>query len=292
MTAFARRDFPGAATATTLASSMSSTDTTMTITSDTGWPGSPGHNFFVVIDRDLAAEEKVLCSANSGTTVAIAARGQDGTTGVAHNQNATVEICWSGVDADESNQVSNLMGNMALGSLPVGNGSGTLALELPVGSNGQVLTADSTKAHGVAWESAAIGNASASAAGVVEIAANPASGTPVAANVLADQKEVTITTANTWQTIATFTPSATGSFSVGVVIEVASGTPTVGIQVTLADANGAQTYTIVPTGTALSSGQWSPPNASIVAHSGTAINVQVQASTTSNITASAKIKGD
>ncbi len=157
MTAFARRYFAGGATATTLASSMSSTDSTFTITADTGWPGSPSYNFFVVIDRDTTAEEKILCASNSGTTVTVASggRGSDGTTATAHNQNSTVEVCITAIDGDEANQVTNLLGNLALCSLPVGAGSATLPTGLTVGTDGDVLTADSTKTTGLKWAPAA-----------------------------------------------------------------------------------------------------------------------------------------
>lgn len=128
MTAFARRYFAGGATATTLASSMSSTDTTFTITADTGWPGSPADNFFVVIDRDTTAEEKILCASNSGTTVTVASggRGSDGTTATAHNQNSTVEVCITAIDGDEANQITNLLGNGVAGQFLTGGGTGTL----------------------------------------------------------------------------------------------------------------------------------------------------------------------
>lgn len=139
--AFERRFYAGGATSTTLANAMSSTDTSFTIVSDTSWPGSPGNNFFVVIDRDTAAEEKILCEKNSGTTVTIASsgRGQDGTTAASHIKSATVEVCITAQDGDEANQLAYLLGNMAVGSLAVGAGSGFLATELTVGGTGKLL---------------------------------------------------------------------------------------------------------------------------------------------------------
>jgi hypothetical protein len=139
MTAFIRRYFAGGAAATKLASAMSSTDTSFTILSATGWPGSPGNDFYVVIDRDSTSEEKILCTQNSGTTVTVALRGADGTTASGHNGNAPVEVCITGVDGDEANQVVNLLGNAAVGSIFYGGGAATLPSKLVIGSNSPVL---------------------------------------------------------------------------------------------------------------------------------------------------------
>lgn len=155
MTAFARRDYAGGGAATTLASSMSSTDTTFTVSAATGWPGSPGVNFLVVIDRDTASEEKILCSSNSGTTVTVAGglsgRGADGTAATTHNANAQVFLCAGAIDLDEANQITNLLGNAASGALFLGAGAGTLPTKLAVGSNGGVLA---SVAGAPAWSAA------------------------------------------------------------------------------------------------------------------------------------------
>jgi hypothetical protein len=99
-------------------------------------------------------------------------------------------------------------------------------------------------------------------------------------------QDVAITVANTWQTIATITPTVNGLYRVQACFDVASGSPTGGAQVTFADANGAQTLSILPTGSLIPVGAQSTLSALISAHTGTAINMQVQTSTVSNITAS------
>ncbi len=101
--------------------------------------------------------------------------------------------------------------------------------------------------------------------------------------------EVAISAVNTWQTIATHTPTATGLYTVQALFDVASGTPTGGVQVTYANANGAVTMSITPTGTSLPVDPNSSLGSLICAHAGTAINVQVQASVTTGLTASATI---
>lgn len=138
MTAFLRRYYAGGATTTTLASSMTSSDTSFTVNSATGWPGGSG-SFICVIDRGTSSEEKILCASNSGTTVTVTTRGYDGTSATSHNANATVSLCGGAIDFDEANQVSHLLGNGAQGSLFIGQGSGTIAAALAVGSSGQYL---------------------------------------------------------------------------------------------------------------------------------------------------------
>ena len=103
-------------------------------------------------------------------------------------------------------------------------------------------------------------------------------------------QDIAISTINTWQSVATLTPVANGLYQITACFDVNSGTPTVGVQVLFADANGAQTLSIAPTGSALTAGPWSSLTALISAHTGTSISLQVQASTTSNITASGFIE--
>jgi hypothetical protein len=111
----------------------------------------------------------------------------------------------------------------------------------------------------------------------------------VGSNVVNGQ-DIAIATINTWQSVATLTPPVNGLYQVVVCFDVASGTPTVGAQALFADANGAQTITLTPTGSSLSVGPWSSLSALISAHTGTAISLQVQASTTTGITASGFIE--
>ena len=146
MTSFLRRYFAGGGTSTVLVTAMGSSDTSFTISSATGWPGTPGNNFIVVVDRGTSSEEKILCSQNSGTTVTVASsgRGYDGTSATAHNQSATVSLCGGAVDFDEANQVAHLLGNGAEGTLFYGKGTGALPAALPVGADGALLYSNGT----------------------------------------------------------------------------------------------------------------------------------------------------
>ncbi len=146
MASFLRRYFAGGGTTTTLASSIGASDSAFTLTANTGWPGTPGVNFGVVIDRGTGSEEKILCSQNVGNTVTVAAsgRGADGTSATTHNINAPVSLCALAIDFDEANQVANLLGNAAEGSVFYGKGAGALAAKLAVGTTGQILGTNGT----------------------------------------------------------------------------------------------------------------------------------------------------
>ena len=149
MTAFLRRYFDGGGATTTLASSMLSSDTSFVLAATTNWPGAAANNFVVVIDRGTSSEEKILCASNSGTTVTVASsgRGYDDTSATTHNASATVSLCLSAIDADEANQVTNLLGNAAVGSLIIGAGAGTLPTKLAVGSATSILAGGTTPAY-------------------------------------------------------------------------------------------------------------------------------------------------
>jgi len=78
MPAFTRRQYAGAAAATTITAGINTTDTTCSLAATTGWPTAAGVPFYVVIDPGTSAEEK--CSATiSGSTLTLT-RAQDDTT--------------------------------------------------------------------------------------------------------------------------------------------------------------------------------------------------------------------
>ena len=110
MAAFTRRQYSGAAVSTTTTNSLNTTDTSVSISSNTGWPSSAGVPFYVVIDPGTSSEEK--CSATiSGTTLTLT-RGQDDTTASAHSSGATIYPVFTANDADEANElVSKLTTN-------------------------------------------------------------------------------------------------------------------------------------------------------------------------------------
>ena len=145
MAAFTRRQYSGSAAATTTTNSLNTTDTSVGITSTTGWPSSAGVPFYVVIDPGTSSEEK--CSATiSGSTLTLT-RAQDDTTAASHSSGATIYPVFTANDADEANELVSKL--TTKGDLLVTTGS---ALNrLAVGTNDYVLKADSTATNGVAW---------------------------------------------------------------------------------------------------------------------------------------------
>lgn len=104
--AYSRREHQGAAVATTITAGINGTATSISIASSTGWPSGSTAPFWVVIDRGLSSEEKVLVTSRSGTTLTVASsadRGKDGTSAAAHSSGAAIEHCVSAEELDEAN---------------------------------------------------------------------------------------------------------------------------------------------------------------------------------------------
>ena len=145
MPAFTRRQYAGAAAATTISAGINTSDTTCSLTATTGWPSTAGVPFYVVIDPGTSAEEK--CSATiSGSTLTLT-RAQDDTSASSHSAGATIYPVFTANDADEANELVAKL--TTKGDLLVTTGS---ALNrLGVGTNNQVLMADSAATNGVKW---------------------------------------------------------------------------------------------------------------------------------------------
>jgi hypothetical protein len=188
MPAFTRRQYAGAAAATTTTNALTSGDTSVTLASTTGFPSTAAVPFYVVIDPGTSAEEK--CSATiSGATLTLT-RAQDDTTAVAHASGATIYPVFTANDADEANELVAKL--TTKGDLLVTSGS---ALNrLAVGSNYQVLGADSTATNGVAWQSSPASLMTAKGDIVAASAANTPARVAVGTNgftLMADSAEAT-----------------------------------------------------------------------------------------------------
>jgi hypothetical protein len=103
MAAYTRRQYAGAAAATTITAGISTVDTTCTLAATTGFPAAAGVPFYVVIDPGTSSEEK--CSATiSGSTLTLT-RAQDDTTASSHSAGATIYPVFTANDADEANEL-------------------------------------------------------------------------------------------------------------------------------------------------------------------------------------------
>ena len=112
-----RREYVGGAQRARLTAALAGTTVPTTITCDnlTNWPtGVGGVPFFVVVDRNTASEEKILCASRVGNVITIYdvglvnGRGADDTSITAHSSNATIEHVFTATDADEANSHINV----------------------------------------------------------------------------------------------------------------------------------------------------------------------------------------
>jgi hypothetical protein len=167
-----RREYVGGAQAARLSAPLGGTTSDLTISCNNlaNWPtGTGGTPFYVVVDRGMGSEEKILCESRSGNTLTVYddgitnGRGADDTSIASHSSNAVIEHVFTATDADEANEHVNDSTNdvhdqyilkseyTAEGSLLTASAAAVLA-EIPIGTEGDVLTVSS----GVpAWEAPA-----------------------------------------------------------------------------------------------------------------------------------------
>jgi hypothetical protein len=117
--------------------------------------------FLVALDVDTNNEEIVAVTQISGDTLTIV-RGQAGTSAIAHTAGASVKHVFTGDDATfftagvaTANAAIPKSVVTTKGDVVTATASATPA-RLGVGSNGQVLTADSTTATGIKWATPAV----------------------------------------------------------------------------------------------------------------------------------------
>jgi hypothetical protein len=158
------RKYSSISVETTLASGISNSATSMTVATGTGsalMGGvtlAPGNvdQFTVALDVDTQNEEIVFITAVSGDTFTIV-RGRAGTSAISHTGGATVKhvltsddltFYTTGVATADAAVPETVV--TAKGDLLVATSSGVVD-NLAVGTNNQVLTADSTQTLGVKW---------------------------------------------------------------------------------------------------------------------------------------------
>lgn len=164
-----RRSFAGAAVATTLSAGIASGDTSFVLVSSTGWPTGSSGDFFAVIGRGTASEEKIRCSSRTGGTVSVASsgRGADSTSAAAHSAGDAVEHCLTALDLNEANLAVNMtVGKVAAaGSILVSDASASFAA-LDVKGTGKIIVGNGTTATDVSVS----GDATLASTGALTIA--------------------------------------------------------------------------------------------------------------------------
>ena len=158
------RKYSSTSVATTLAAGINSTATNITVASGTGsalmggvtLAGGNVDQFTVALDVDTINEEIVFVTAISSDTLTVV-RGRAGTTGISHTAGASVKhvltsddltFYTTGVATADAAVPENVA--TAKGDILVASANGVVD-NLAVGTNNQVLTADSTQTLGVKW---------------------------------------------------------------------------------------------------------------------------------------------
>jgi len=142
---------------TILSASINSSQTSMAVSAGTGSALLGGvtlaagnvDQFTIAIDPDTANEEICFITGNSGDTFTIV-RGRSGSTAITHASGATVRHVLTSNDLDYFNTAIQPATLTAKGDTYIATASGVVT-RLAVGTNDQVLTADSTQTKGLKW---------------------------------------------------------------------------------------------------------------------------------------------
>ena len=246
------RKYSSISVETTLATGISNTATSMTVATGTGSALMGGvtlaagnvDQFTVALDVDTQNEEIVFVTEVNGDTLTIV-RARAGTSGISHSGGATVKhvltsddltFYTTGVATADGAVAKSVV--TAKADLLVGASSGVVD-NLAVGTNGQVLTADSAETLGVKWSTAATGDVTLTGtqtltnktltAPIINLSINANTGTTYTF-VLADNGKLVTSNNASAQTLSIPT-NASVAYAIGAQINVAwitgAGQPTI-----------------------------------------------------------------
>ncbi len=119
--------------------------------------------FTIAVDPDTANEEIMFITGNSGDTFTVV-RGRAGSTAITHASGATVRHVLTSDDLTYFNQAIQPSTLTTKGDTFVATASATVT-RLAAGTDGQVLTADSTQAKGLKWATPTTGSVTSVTAG-------------------------------------------------------------------------------------------------------------------------------
>jgi hypothetical protein len=126
---YERKTFVGNAAQTNLTAGIDASQLSITIDDATNWPDETDGPFIIAVGLGTATEEKILCTARSGTTLTVrtsTGRGHDGTTAQAHAIGATVDHVLDAETIDQASRFVNLQ--TTKGDLVISNGTNPVAL--------------------------------------------------------------------------------------------------------------------------------------------------------------------
>lgn len=101
-----RREFSGAVEETSLTSSISDTDLSITVDDGSSYPDGSVNPFVIVINKGMLTEEKVLCSSRVANVISASQRGYDGTSASAHSAGQKVDHVLDAAAAQSMNTVT------------------------------------------------------------------------------------------------------------------------------------------------------------------------------------------
>ena len=169
--AYARRQFPGAASDTTISAGINNSVTSCLLTSTSGWP-TGAYTGGILCELYSTATgltaEKVWAEDLTGSTLTIT-RAADGTSAAAHDAGTGIRAIAGAIDADEANKAAHeTVGQItAAGEILVANGANSLAA-VDAKTSGRILVGNGTTLASVAVS----GDATLAANGALTIAAS------------------------------------------------------------------------------------------------------------------------